>query len=216
MRDTFLTGQFIEIDSSSPMDDVMQLCQRSLSDTRPGAANLDPTDWENKQYSLLYLIYIEKRFDGIGSKYILYKEGDDVLAGAGYCRAQFDPNIVHTQVRSYAIPGRNTNVAQSYFTTIAIENCKKQGLKGGIICFNEYNLRYQQKIYRTNRPENYPNYFQTPDGRHWAREGSEIWPGTIFHAPILLYNTKQWITYYLWDESYEPQLLQNLEAVRYV
>lgn len=215
MRDTFLTGEFVEVDSSSPIDDVMQLCQKSLLDSRPGARNLDPIDWESKPYSLLYLIYIEKRFDGLGGKYILYKEGDDILAGAGYCKSPFDENIIHVQIRSYGVPDRNLNFAQSYFTTIGLETSKKQGFKGGIISFNEYNLKYQEKIYRTNRPENYKHYFQTPDGRHWAREGSEIFPGTKY-GPILLNNTKQWITYYLWDESYEPEFLVKLEKIKYV
>jgi hypothetical protein len=52
-----------KIDSSYPLLPLISFCSKSLDDIRPNAINMNPIDWENKSYTFLYLLYIEKRFD---------------------------------------------------------------------------------------------------------------------------------------------------------
>jgi hypothetical protein len=71
--------KLVRIDSSYPLEELIEFCKNAESDTRPGAKNMDYVDWENKPHTFLYLLYKEKRFDGEYGGYIICKENEQIM-----------------------------------------------------------------------------------------------------------------------------------------
>ena len=94
-----------KIDSRYPIEKILPFCEESIGDARPGASNMNPADWENNKASFLYLLYIEKRYNGKGNGYIIYKKNDRILCGSGFSASDIDENITHLSSRSYTVPG---------------------------------------------------------------------------------------------------------------
>jgi hypothetical protein len=94
-----------KIDSSYPIEKILPFCEESLRDPRPGAENMSPVGWEKNKSSFLYLLYVEKRYNGNGNGYIIHKKDDKILSGSGFSVSDLDEKMTHLSSRCYTIQG---------------------------------------------------------------------------------------------------------------
>lgn len=83
---SFLTSK----NKNEHFKNVFSFCKRNYKD-EPIFQNYDVIDWENKPYTLLYLLYKEKRFDECG--YGVYIKDKEIIAGSGMYRSEIHPDI---------------------------------------------------------------------------------------------------------------------------
>jgi hypothetical protein len=203
-----------EIDSNSDIDLVKQFCLAQKRDNNFAIDNIDIEDWENKTHTLLYLIFIEKRFDTPNAKYFIT---EDLQAGMGFYPADFDENIC-TVSRFYTnlqVKGLGKDIGHHLFY-YALEQAEELGYKGFIYTFNDYNELLREKIFRVNSPDNYKNYACMAEKKndvwikyHYREPNIRITPLTKF-GPITYRNIKQWCLYHLWDETHEQALVEKI------
>lgn len=205
----------IRIDSSYPVDEIIEFCEESRDDSRDAAVNMDFVDWENKPHTLLYLLYKEKRFDGPTNGYVICKKDNRIVCGQGFYASEID-RMVCMGVRSYTVPGLNCYPLHGDIKDLTHDIARSNGMAGFFISMNEYNKRFVQGYNKINDPANFTTSFCDADGQWWSKKGRKIHPGTPYDAPIKLNYVKQWILYHLWDTSYESQLLAKLRTMEWV
>ncbi len=196
--------ELVKIDSKFPIEKVLEFCQHSKTDTLPGSHNLDTDDWENKTHTLLYLIYIEKRYDIVGSSYIGLEYNNKVIAGAGYYPLDLDQNVVNLNSRYYTIPSYRNNVFQGTYILPKMLDEVSKIYKVALFSYNSYNLWLRNALIRIN--ENKAAFF----GKR-IPEGYKGW--TELECPLLIKNTEQYCFYKLFDPSYEKQFLENIAKI---
>lgn len=201
------------IDSSYPLEKILPFCRDAIDDARPGAENMSPEEWGKKPHTFLYLLYIEKRFDGPKSGYIICKENDKIICGQGFYLSEID-NMVCCGVRSYTILGENCVNTHGDIKDMVFDIAKEAGARGCFFSFNEYNKRYVDGYIKINDPHNFSTSYQDEQGQWWSKQGRKIHPFSAY-GPILLKGTKQWIIYHLWDQTQEQQLLEELRKMDY-
>jgi hypothetical protein len=206
--------QFLTIDSSYPIDKLLPFCNCSINDNRPGAQNMSPVGWEDNGASFLYLLYIEKRYDGAGNGYIIYIEDDEILCGGGFSESNIDAHMTHLSSRSYTVPGLLLPRIHGKIHDLAIDISIEVGRYGAFDSANEYNKHFAEKYTAVNDPKNHPGYFMQ-DGKHYAKPGVRIHPMTPA-GPLYLKGTKQWITYMIWNEAHRESFLQTLETIKWI
>jgi len=199
------------IDSSYPIQELLDFCEESRGDLRGGSGNMDPDDWENKPGSLLYLLYKEKRFDGFGNGYIICKENERIICGAGFYLSDID-KMVCFGVRSYTIPGANCSTTHGDIKDLVFDIAREEGLYGGFTSFNEYNKRYVDRFVKINDPSNIKNAYQDDTGQWWAKPGRKISPCKSY-GPVKLKETKQWIVYHLCNQDAETYVLNEFKKI---
>lgn len=204
--------KLVRIDSSYPIDKILPFCNQAITDNRPGAANMSPIDWENNPASFLYLLYNEKRYDGLGNGYILHIEDDQILCGGGFSVSDIDPNMTHLSSRSYTIPGVVLPRVHGDIHTMAIDISENEGRHGAFSSANEYNKRFIPGFLKINDPTNYPKYF-FKDGKHYGKPDFRIHPMEPA-GPLILKGTKQWILYMIWNEAHRASFLSVLESIK--
>lgn len=202
------------IDSSYPIDKIMSFCNHSIDDPRPGASNMSPIDWENNSASFLYLLYIEKRYDGSGAGYVIYEEDGNILCGNGFSKADIDEKMTHHSSRTYTIPGIRLPRIQGAIHDFTIDTSMSEGMSGAFSSVNEHNKRFVEGYLHINDPKNHKGYF-FKDGKHYAKPGIRIHP-MEWAGPLLLKGTKQWINYQIWDESHRQSFLDTLERIKWM
>ncbi len=206
--------KLLRIDSSYPIDRLLPFCNHAIGDSRPGAANMTPIDWENNTASFLYLLYIEKRYDGEGNGYIIYTEDDDILCGGGFSVSDIDQYMTHLSSRSYTIPGVVLPRVHGDIHTMSIDISMEEGRHGAFSSANEYNKRFIPGFLKINDPKNYPKYY-FEDGKHYGKPGFRIHPMEPA-GPLLLKGTKQWILYMVWNEDHRSDFLKVLETIKWI
>jgi hypothetical protein len=207
--------KFVIIDSSYPIEKLLPFCDHAITDPRPGAENMSPVDWEENKASFLYLLYCEKRYNGLGNGYIIYIENDNILCGSGFHESSIDSNMTHLSSRSYTIPGIQRPRAHGDIHTMAIDRSIEIGRHGAINTVNEYNRRFLNYI-AINDPANYPKYYYK-DGKHFGKPNFRIHPYKLpDNGPFKINYTKQWMLYMMWNEHYEETFKKILENVRWI
>lgn len=199
----------IRINSSYPIEEILQFCEEAQNDGRDGASNMDYVNWENKPHTLLYLLYKEKRFDGTASGYVIFKDEDRIVCGQGFYQSEID-RMVCCGVRSYTVPGINCSAMHGDIKDLAFDIARDAGMAGCFFSFNEYNKRYVDGYLRVNDPVNFTTSFCDENGQWWSRRGRKIHPH-VAYGPIRLKGTKQWIIYHLFEQKFEQELLLNLK-----
>lgn len=205
--------KLLRIDSSYPIDKILPFCNHAIDDPRPGAVNMTPVDWENNKSSFLYLLYIEKRYDGPGNGYIIYTEDDEILCGGGFSVSDIDPYMTHLSSRSYTIPGVVLPRIHGDIHSMSIDISMEEGRHGAFSSANEYNKRFIPGFLKINDPKNYPTY-EFKDGKHYGKPGIRIHPMEPA-GPLLLKGTKQWILYMIWYEEHRPHFQSVLDNIRW-
>ena len=201
------------IDSSYPIDKLLRFCNHSLNDSRPGAANMSPVDWENNPSSFLHALYVQKRYDGQGNGYVIYEKEGDILCGGGFSVSDIDDKMTHLSSRSYTIPGITLPRVHGDIHSLAIDISKDEGRQGAFSSVNEYNKRFIPGFFKINDPKNFPTYV-FKDGKHYGKPGIRIHPMEPA-GPLLLKGTKQWILYIIWEESHRNTFHATLEKIKW-
>lgn len=199
------------IDSSYPIEELVDFCRESENDTRSAANNMAFEDWENKPHTFLYLLYKEKRFDGPTNGYIICRDNGKIICGQGFYQSEIK-DMICCGVRSYTILGENCASTHGDIKDMAFDIAKETGMIGGFLSFNEYNKHYVDGYVRINDPKNFLASYQDSSGQWWSRQGRKIHPFTGY-GPILLKGTKQWIIYHVWDPENEQVLLKELKKI---
>lgn len=204
----------IRIDSTYPIDNLLQFCNHSLGDLRPGAVNMNPVNWENNPASFLYLLYIEKRYDGAGNGYLIYLQDGQIVSGGGFSQSDIAPYMSHLSSRSYTIPNIRLPLVHGAIHDMSIDISKDEGRAGAFSSVNEYNLRFLSGYLKLNDPKNYSTY-HFKDGKHYSKPGIRIHPMKSA-GPLLLKDTKQWIGYMIWDESYRKDFEERIKKLDFL
>ena len=203
-----------KIDSTYPIEKILPFCEASLGDPRPGAQNMSPVGWEENRSSFLYLLYKEKRYDGKGNGYVIYKRDDKILSGNGFSVSDIDEKMTQTGSRTYTVPGirlpRVTGLLNDYAIDVSMEN----GRYGSFSSVNEYNVRSVLGYIALNDPKNHPGYFME-NGKHYAKPGVRIHPTIQSAGPLRIRGVKQWIGYLIWNESHRESFLKTLESIKW-
>ena len=199
------------IDSSYPIEHLIDFCKKSEQDHRPAAENMVYDDWENKPHTFLYLLYKEKRFDRPENGYVICKEDGNVICGQGFYLSEIE-NMMCCGVRSYTIPGAHCAHIQGDMNDVVFDIARSVGVDGCFYSLNEYNLRFVDGYIKINDPTNFPSSCRDDIGQWWSKPGRKIYPFKSY-GPIHLKGTKQWIIYHLFDEAEENKLLINLNRI---
>lgn len=203
-----------KIDSTYPIEKILPFCEASLGDPRPGAQNMSPVGWEENPASFLYLLYKEKRYDGKGNGYVIYKKDDKILCGNGFSVSDIDEKMIHTGSRSYTVPGITLPRVQGAMHDLAVDISMENGRFGAFSSVNECNARLYPRYIKINDPKNHPGYFME-NGKHYAKPGVRIHPTMQSAGPLRIRGVKQWIGYIIWNESHRESFLQTLESIKW-
>lgn len=204
------------IDSNTDTDLVYEFCKTSEQETRGSASNYTVDNWERDPATLMYKIYKEKIYDreNRGGYAAIVDEGR-ILVGAGVCQWSEDPNSCILYSRLYSRKeARGLPHARIIHLEFAIYDLAKElGYRGSISSFNKYNLKLRDLTYKTNNPDNFPNYYVDGDKHYTGPNGRRIIPAKMFEDPVMVNYTKQWLLYYAIDPTYEPELEQLLNRL---
>ena len=203
-----------KIDSTYPIEKILPFCEASLGDPRPGAQNMSPIGWEENRSSFLYLLYNEKRYDGKGNGYVIYKKDDKILSGNGFSVSDIDEKMTQTGSRTYTVPGIKLPRVHGALNDYAIEDSMENGRFGSFSSVNEYNVKYILGYIALNDPKNHPGYFME-NGKHFAKPGVRIYPTIQSAGPLRIRGVKQWIGYLIWNESHRESFLKTLESIKW-
>lgn len=206
----------IWIDSKTDKEMVYEFCKTSEQETRGSASNYKVDNWERDPATLMYKIYKEKIYDRENrGGYAAIVDQNRILVGAGVCQWSEDPNTCILYSRLYSRKeARGLPHARIIHLEFAIYDLAKElGYRGSISSFNKYNLKLRDVTYKTNNPENFPNYY-VEDGKHYTGpNGRRIIPAKMFDDPLIVNYTKQWLLYYAIDPSYEIELEELLSKL---
>lgn len=206
--------KYTRIDSSYPIEKLLPFCDHAINDPRPGAQNMSHVNWEENKSSFLYLLYVEKRYNGLGNGYIVYSEDDKILCGEGFSSSDIDPEMTHLSSRSYTIPGIVLPMVHGDIYSMSVDISREEGRHGAFASVNEYNKKLFYGYGKLNDPKNYPTY-RYEDGKHYGKPGIRIHPMEPA-GPINLRNTKQWILYMIWNEEHREKFLHTLDSVKWI
>jgi len=206
----------IWIDSNTDKELVYEFCKTSEQETRGSASNYTVDNWERDPATLMYKIYKERIYDRENrGGYAAIVEQDRILVGAGVCQWSEDPNSCILYSRLYSRKeARGLPHARIIHLEFAIYDLAKElGYRGSISSFNKYNLKLREVTYKTNNPDNFPNYYVEDDKHYTGPNGRRIIPAKKFEDPVIVNYTKQWLLYYAIDPSYEADLEQLLNRL---
>ena len=204
-----------KIDSTYPLEKILPFCEASLGDLRPAAQNMSPDGWEENPASFLYLLYKEKRYDGKGNGYVIYKKDDKVVSGSGFSVSEIDEKMTQTGSRTYTVPGINLPRVHGALSDFAVDNSMENGRFGSFMSVNEYNIKSYHRYIALNDPKNHAGYFME-EGKHFAKPGVRIYPTIQSAGPLRIRGVKQWIGYYIWNETHRETFLKTLESINWI
>lgn len=102
----------VEISSQTSLDSKLgarlwKLSVMADQDSDPAGRNFQTTDWPNRPETLLYCLYIEKRFDPPNGCLFAVVSGDELVSVGGVYRSDFNfEHIAIAGVRTYTSPAR--------------------------------------------------------------------------------------------------------------
>lgn len=174
-------------------DIVFNFCKNNFNNNI-SMQNYDFVDWENKPNTLLYLLYIEKRFDECG--YGVYIEDNKILAGTGMYRSEINPLLFIFACRALKDVScrgyHNTFMRQIWAEQVKILKEKKAI---GIII--TYDMNKEQKMYNLFKK----NEKLLKSSRLINNNIPELQNLKILDYPLIIKGTKQRIVYKFFDDS---------------
>lgn len=208
---------FIYIDSNTDIELVKDFCEDSYSEVKESRVNYHTEDWMNNPNTLLHKIYIQKTYDENNrGAYVAMTIDDKIVCAAGLNCYNMDDKTCLFLTRAYTrIAHRhNTKMLKHMMNYLLLDKAIQYGYLAGIVSFNEYNLRLRQNIHNINKLENFPDHVKI-DGKYYKHEnGTQILPTKLYDYPVMLNHTKQYLLYFLIDETYETNLLSILDSQR--
>lgn len=200
--------KIIPVDSTFPIERMVEFCKASLEDAMPAAQNMSPVRWEHNPQTLLYLIYREGRFEPHKrARYKVVEVNGEIVAGGGYYSYEADPNICLLSTRTYTIPSaRNRMWHAEFLLPLSLKDIKELSYKVGLFVFNEYNLWLRDWIIRIGAGKGVVLGYQHADVyRGWS----------VLENPIRIRDTKQWGLYKMVDPSYEDTFLSKMTEIHW-
>lgn len=195
------------IDSNYPIEKIIEFCNNSKNDPMPGAVNMTVEDWENKNYTLLYTLYKQKRYDDPKtSGYLGIEFNGKIVAAGGYYPLDDDPKVVILMSRMYTIPkARNQALHGKFlFPKIMIE-VSKLNYAVGLVSYNQYNKWMQTALIRASNGKGIFLGIKTPDEyRGW----------TNIDQQLIIKNTPQYCLFKLFDPNYLPIFLKTIDKIK--
>jgi hypothetical protein len=195
------------IDSNYPIDKIIEFCSHSKVDPLPGAVNMSIDDWENKNYTLLYTLYKQKRYDDPSkSAYLGIEFAGKIIAAGGYYPLDSDPNIAILMSRMYTIPkARNQAVHGKFLFPRIMSEVAELNYQAGLVSYNQYNLWMRTALMRASSGRGIFLGIKTPDEyRGW----------TDIEQPLMIKNTPQWCLYKLFNPTYLPIFLKSIDKIK--
>lgn len=122
---------------------LMSLCQAADNEDSVTARNLQTINWAERSETLLYCIYIEKRFDSPEGKLFALTEDGEMVSVGGIYRTEFCPeSIAVGAVRTYTHPKkRNQFWHGQYLIPAQIAWATEQKISQIIFSVNAENSR---------------------------------------------------------------------------
>lgn len=162
--------------------------------TQPSHENMWSNDWQNKNYTLPYLLEYTDRFKNTGNFNILF-DNQKVVACSGVYTSSFCPKLAIAGTRTWISKEyRNLSIAREYLLTTEKDWAIKNNYGAIAICFNEYNKNIIEIWKRTRFGEK-----RTPRQPHHLFYNGVNDPG----FPVTIQYTKQWIIYEKLDPSFD-------------
>ena len=169
----------------------------------PGHVNMWDENWEEKNYTLPYLIYKSQRFrNGQGDMHIILDQGDNIIANAGVNISDFDSLVALSGVRSWINKEYRTQLLiGKHILPLHLRWAKEKNLKTIAISFNDYNKNLIKHITRSGL------------GIKKRRDSNSMFYDGQYEVeyPVTINHTKQWVVYHKIDKDYIP----NWESIRY-
>lgn len=195
------------IDSNFPIEKVIEFCSHSKVDPMPGATNMSVDNWENKNYTLLYTLYKQKRYDDpTKAGYLGIEFAGKIVAAAGYYPLDKDENTAILMSRMYTIPrARNQALHGKFLFPRIMSEVTSLGYKAGLVSYNHYNLWIKTALLRASAGKGIFLGIKTPDDyRGW----------NDIDQPLLIKYTPQWCLYKIFDPVYLPIFLKNIDKIK--
>jgi hypothetical protein len=197
----------IDTNNSFSFEKLVTFCKDASTDDMPASKNLDINDWENKPHTLLYNLFISRRFDKENrAGYIFAEQDNKYIAGAGFYPLTEDPNICIAGTRTYTIINKRGDFIHGNFVLPKqIELAKTYDYKTIILTFNEYNLWLKEGIENLGKRKISTIGRKIPDSYcGWLS----------LEYPINIQYTKQWCLYKHLDQSYDTDFHKQMAYLR--
>lgn len=174
-------------------DKILKFCQSNTTEENllykhHSLLNYDTDQWYNKNNTLLYLLYKEKRFDEFG--YCVHIDDcGNIIAGAGLYRFDLDKNLV---ISSRLLKDRKYRGKNRIISGILNEQFK---------IIHEKNINGIIFTHDINDPNKKKNVIERVIKLWWANENSvpELKDIKILDFNVLIKNTPQFILYKMFD-----------------
>ena len=104
--------ELIQLNSDTDLSSALgmklwNLCRAAGQDGSSAARNLQTDDWQSRPETLLYCLYIEKRFDSPQGQFYAVLDMNEIVAVGGIYRSEFCPDhIAVAAVRTYTVAHR--------------------------------------------------------------------------------------------------------------
>ena len=185
------------------LNDIFSFCKKCELDTkRPASENMAYTDWENKNHTLLYLLFKTDRFKtGKGIFSFLYDDDNEIVASSGSYKAEFDHNVVIGAVRAWKMPKyRGSIVVAEHIMPIHISWAIGEGAKVFALTFNEYNKGVMMSMNRQGK------YAKIKDKYFMFGSLSNTFYREFTPLPykVIIQNTEQYVIYRDLVPGYTP------------
>lgn len=199
----------VYVDSNSPKDMLLELCNDAVGDDNPGSANISPINWESNPASLMHKIYVQKVYDADNrGRYYCRLEDGEVMLGIGFNQWDQCSDICLSSTRLYLkrnkrMQGTGMRFGQRYADTLNLlhESSKAMGYKAALSTQNNYNLFLREYIHKRNTKSSHTDDIE------------DLY--MCYDHPLKINYTKQWAFYNLYDETYGEELIKVLDANRF-
>jgi hypothetical protein len=184
-------------------DKLFDFCSRNF-ENKPIFQNYDVIDWENKPHTLLYVLYIEKRFDECG--YGVYiDENNKIIAGSGMYRSEFNNDIFVIACRTLkdkSCRGYDKNVMR-YIWSEQVKIIKEKNAKGVMMTYDVDKESRMVKSFFKNKK-------LLQKSRLVNNTIPELQNLKILDFPIKMKGVYQYIVYKIFDEKENDNILDLL------
>jgi hypothetical protein len=204
------------IDSSTDKELMLDFCKDSVNESRKSNVNYNADYWRKNPASLMYKLYVEKIYDHLNKGcYAVIIDDDKILAGAGLCKWDQDPDTAIYMSRLYTrVDSRGEKQSRIIHIEFPLyDRAIELGYKVLMCSFNEYNLKLREVTYNTNNPENFKNYYSIDNKHYTSPVGRRILPQKKYEFPVMINHTKQWVLYHMLDQNYEQKFLKKLDSL---
>ena len=170
------------------------LQEASKETTQPAHENMWDDAWEDKNFTLPYLLEKTDRFTNNGIYHILF-DNDTVVACSGIYTSAFCPELAIAGTRTWVGKEyRNLSLAREYLLPAEKKWAIANKFKGIAICFNDYNKNMTKIWQRVRLGEN-----RSPRQPHhlFYNGVNEL------EFSVTIQYTKQWIMYEKLDPSFD-------------